>query len=145
MYRLFSRLVERGANQPVFKKDADALAAELTRLTEMQVYPRSIAVAAGSLLFLGKGPRGKMLAILFKESRPSLANFSGQVTHLSEGKVCLQLCPTDHSNADVLRQLLPYTAPRVLGLRRSVGCGDRLGLATPGHGFRTHISAAILS
>ena len=43
------------------------------------------------------------------------------------------LCPLDAVNAAALRRALPWTAPRPLGLRKSVGCGDRLGLATPGH------------
>ena len=43
------------------------------------------------------------------------------------------LCPLDAQNAAALRQALPWTAPTTVGLRKSVGCGDRLGLATPGH------------
>lgn len=43
------------------------------------------------------------------------------------------LCPLDATNAAALRAALPWTAPTTVGLRKSVGCGDRLGLATPGH------------
>ncbi|MCY3906415.1 MAG: tagaturonate epimerase family protein [Anaerolineaceae bacterium] len=43
------------------------------------------------------------------------------------------LCPLDAVNATALRRELPWTAPRPLGLGKSIGCGDRLGLATPGH------------
>lgn len=43
------------------------------------------------------------------------------------------ICPLDARNASALRRALPWTAPTVVGLRKSVGCGDRLGLATPGH------------
>ncbi len=43
------------------------------------------------------------------------------------------LCPLDAINALALRRELPWTAPEPVGLRKSVGCGDRLGLATPGH------------
>ncbi len=43
------------------------------------------------------------------------------------------LCPLDAQNAQALRQALPWTAPTTVGLRKSIGCGDRLGLATPGH------------
>lgn len=43
------------------------------------------------------------------------------------------LCPLDAVNAAALRRMLPWTAPTVVGLRKSVGCGDRLGLATSGH------------
>ena len=32
-----------------------------------------------------------------------------------------------------MRGLLPFLQPRPLGLQTSAGCGDRLGLATPGH------------
>lgn len=42
-------------------------------------------------------------------------------------------CPLDAANAAALRRALPWTAPRPVGLRKSIGCGDRLGLATPGH------------
>ena len=43
------------------------------------------------------------------------------------------LCPLDAVNAAALRRHLPWTAPQAIGLRKSIGCGDRLGLATPGH------------
>ena len=43
------------------------------------------------------------------------------------------LCPLDAANAAALRRELPWTSPQPVGLRKSVGCGDRLGLATPGH------------
>jgi hypothetical protein len=43
------------------------------------------------------------------------------------------LCPLDAQNAAALRQALPWTAPITVGLKKSVGCGDRLGNATPGH------------
>ncbi len=42
-------------------------------------------------------------------------------------------CPLDSGNAAALRRTLPWTAPTTVGLRKSVGCGDRLGVATPGH------------
>ncbi|MBN1566201.1 MAG: hypothetical protein JXA10_20355, partial [Anaerolineae bacterium] len=43
------------------------------------------------------------------------------------------LCPLDAPNAAALREALPWTAPTTVGLKKSVGCGDRLGNATPGH------------
>lgn len=43
------------------------------------------------------------------------------------------ICPLDATNAAALRQLHPWTAPTLVGLRKSAGCGDRLGLATSGH------------
>ena len=39
-----------------------------------------------------------------------------------------------HANAKILREEFPFTAPRsVLKEKRTIGVGDRLGIATPGH------------
>jgi hypothetical protein len=43
------------------------------------------------------------------------------------------VCPLATENAAALRECLPWLRPQPLGLRTSAGCGDRLGLATPGH------------
>ena len=44
------------------------------------------------------------------------------------------VCELNHENAVVLRKVFPFTAPvSVLKQPRSVGTGDRLGIATPGH------------
>jgi len=41
--------------------------------------------------------------------------------------------PLSAANAAALRAALPWTAPRPVAGRPSIGLGDRLGLATPGH------------
>lgn len=43
------------------------------------------------------------------------------------------LFPLIPENSEELRRRLPWLNPQPLGLRASVGMGDRLGLATPGH------------
>ncbi len=45
----------------------------------------------------------------------------------------LTLCPLDTVNAKVLQEVVPNLKPVPLGLSTSAGCGDRMGLATPGH------------
>lgn len=51
----------------------------------------------------------------------------------SNGAYCVA-APLTHVNAEVLRGLFPFTAPvRILHEDRTVGVGDRLGIATPGH------------
>jgi hypothetical protein len=55
------------------------------------------------------------------------AGFAGE----RQGDVLL--CPLSPENAAALRNRLPWLRPQPLGLRTSVGFGDRLGLATPGH------------
>ncbi len=51
------------------------------------------------------------------------------------------LSETDHSTALRMRQLFPFTAPsRVLREKKTIGVGDRLGIAASGHimAFRDH-------
>ncbi len=68
-------------------------------------------------------PAGKYLQI----TGDLPAGFRGE----TEGDVTL--CPRNAQNAAALRRALPWTAPTPVGLRKSIGMGDRLGLATPGH------------
>lgn len=42
------------------------------------------------------------------------------------------LCPLTEQNAAALRRELAWCAPERVGLRKSIGCGDRLGIATAG-------------
>ena len=60
-----------------------------------------------------------------------LGAFSGDAS--AQGKQSLLVCPLTHANAAALRAALPWLRPGLLGLRTSAGCGDRMGLATPGH------------
>ena len=46
----------------------------------------------------------------------------------------IKLCPLTHQNRLVLNEFLPYTLPSAFGRQiATVGVGDRLGIATPGH------------
>lgn len=125
-------------------------AAELTTLlgqvSQMAVYPRSITAARGSLFFLGRRDLEKLLGILSTDGHPGFEG-ARQLVTVEDQPLTLQLCPTSHANAVALQRALPFTAPTVLGLRKSVGCGDRLGLATPGHvrAVRQHSLAPIFA
>jgi len=44
-----------------------------------------------------------------------------------------RICPRSHANTVELRELFPFTRPRVLDLTTAIGTGDRIGLSTPGH------------
>ena len=60
------------------------------------------------------------------------AGFTG--TRKQAGSTAILVAPLTHENANALRKAFPFTAPvRVLGSERTVGVGDRLGIATPGH------------
>ncbi|MBZ0307919.1 MAG: tagaturonate epimerase family protein [Anaerolineae bacterium] len=67
-------------------------------------------------------PSGRMLRV------------EGQLPNGLHGETIdgVYLCPTDEANAAAIRQILPWSAPQRVGLKKSVGCGDRLGIATPG-------------
>ncbi len=119
---------------PLPPSEAERLATDLGPNVDLAVYPRSIAARGGALFMLGRRDTTKHLAIV--HAGAALAGeFVGEARDITLGgsTLILTLCPTDHSNALALRRALPFTAPATLGLRKSVGCGDRLGLATPGH------------
>jgi hypothetical protein len=95
---------------------------KLEQLTGLTVYPRSATEAGDATYFLARKPEGKVLGIL-----GNAAGFEGK----RQGDVTL--CPLTAANAAALREKLPWLRPQCLGLQTSAGCGDRLGLATPGH------------
>jgi hypothetical protein len=94
----------------------------LEQLASLSVYPRSEAEVQGTTYLLARSDKGKMLCVL-----GDVTGFEG------ERSGDLFFCPLTSANAAVLRKRLPWLRPQPLGLSKSVGCGDRLGLATPGH------------
>ncbi|MHB1319264.1 MAG: tagaturonate epimerase family protein, partial [Anaerolineae bacterium] len=109
------------------------LAQELGALADATVYERSINRVGGGLLFMFHGTSGRRLGLISRSTdaldldlalRP--VNWRGEAAWLGTG-------PLEHGNACRIRKLLPFTTPIRVGLRKSAGLGDRLGLATPGH------------
>lgn len=121
---------------PLEGREAEAAAEALGRLAGGRVYPRSIVAWGGVLYFLARVEGGERRLGLLSRSQPSPAlGFTGIAQRVSLGgaDLTLQLSLPEHGNALALRRALPFTAPRTLGLAKVAGCGDRLGLATPGH------------
>jgi len=85
-------------------------------------YPRSTVEADDARFSLIRTSEGKRLVV-----QGDATGFQGEV----QGG--LLLCPLTPANAAALRERLPWLKPQPLGLKLSAGCGDRLGLATPGH------------
>ena len=98
---------------------------------DLPIYPNSLVEDGETTYFLGWTPQGKRLGVLAPANAGPLAAFSGERSML--GEQTLLVCPPTHANAAALRAALPWLRPGLLGLRTSAGCGDRMGLATPGH------------
>jgi hypothetical protein len=101
---------------------------------KQQVYPRSITATARTLFFLSRKEEQKFLSVISRES-DSIAGFDGGASDiwLSDQRMTLKISGISPANARTLRSIFSSLVPRPLGLKKSAGCGDRLGLATPGH------------
>jgi hypothetical protein len=145
---LLTQLKAINLASPLADIEAQSLAAGLGELSNLSVYSRSISATQNTLFFLGRQGDQKFLGIL--SANASLADtFTGErkpVTVDGQG-LTLTLCPNSPENAAALRAVLPFLVARPLGLTKSAGCGDRLGLATPGHlwAIRKHSMVPILT
>ena len=141
MDKILELLKSQDLLPPLPEEEAIPVAEQLGKWSGLTVYWRSIVAAQSALFFLGRGEGEgtqavqKRLGILYSGKNPALDPFAGpRRSALFEGAdLTLRLCPTSYGNATSLHRAIPFTQPRTLGLQPSAGCGDRLGLATPGH------------
>jgi len=134
--QILSLLSASGLGPPLAEDEANAAAATLQSLLDAAVYPRSITAIDGALLFMARRGLDKLIGIVANDpTRLPLAAFDGQRRDLAESAPGLfaLLCTPTLQNAAALREALPFTAPHIVGLKTSAGCGDRLGITTPGH------------
>ena len=99
--------------------------------TSLEILPTSLVSEGGVEYGLAKTDHGVRLVLLASDAGHSFEGFSGESTEWRGGN--LLVCPITPQHAAALRGRLSWLRPRPLGLRMSVGMGDRLGLATPGH------------
>jgi hypothetical protein len=95
-------------------------------LAGLEIYPHSVTGTDVATYFLARGPRGKVLGIVGETG-----GFHGEPAGGQDDAPLL--CPLTAANAAALRERISWLRPQPLGLAKSAGCGDRLGLATPGH------------
>ncbi|RQW04447.1 MAG: hypothetical protein EH225_05960, partial [Calditrichaeota bacterium] len=112
--------------------------AEMFELTidekiSVNVYPGSVIRRDQHLFFMARSSEGKYLYILSKnESNESLHEFL--ITRETEqDNYKIKKCPLNHGNVQAVQKMFSYTRPELIGLQKSFGFGDRLGLANPGH------------
>ena len=98
---------------------------------DLPIYPNSLVENGDASYFLARSGAEKHLCIMAPAGSMALGTFAG--TASAQGKQTLLVCPLTHANAAALRAEMPWLRPSLLGLRTSAGCGDRMGLATPGH------------
>ena len=98
-------------------------------LSSLNILPQSLVEYDGMEFALVNSTSGKQLVVLANPSM--LDGFEGDCSKMA-GKTLL-IGPCNPKNANALRTRLDWLRPGLLGLCTSVGMGDRIGLATPGH------------
>ena len=102
-----------------------------------QVYPYSINAIEGGSIFIGKTDTEKSLFILLNKGHKNLLwdKFIGEEIPLSKdiNSIKLKKCRLVYENAILIKQEFAFTRSKPLGVVDSIGMGDRLGLANPGH------------
>lgn len=100
---------------------------------KISVYPDSIHAIGNAAVFMCRDDEKKYLVVTAAGKRDIPAGFEGDELLLDNKAVALVGGLTE-ANAAALRKYFPWTAPVSLrNVRTTVGCGDRLGLATVGH------------
>lgn len=98
----------------------------------LKVYPGSFCLRDGLTYGLVRTARGKRLLVLGDKAKVRRDPFKGKNSH--HDGTTLKVCDLTPGNTTCLMDLFPYTKP--VSLRNypvTVGTGDRLGCATPGH------------
>ncbi len=96
-------------------------------------YRQSVQRHGEALVAMTHDAHARTLLAVAKRADALPPGLSG-VRLAGTGTAAALVCPLDAENAAALRELFPWTAPVSLrGRRTTIGCGDRLGLASSGH------------
>jgi hypothetical protein len=109
----------------------DPLDASTAGLRRNSACPESQVSYGGATYWLERAADGAKRLVAAADDRSILDGIAGAVESV-DGKV-LVYADLSARNALALRSALPWLNPTRFGLHTSVGFGDRLGLATPGH------------
>ncbi len=97
------------------------------------VYENSIHKLGNAVVMMCRDDEKKSLLIVSCCEKELPAGFEGEKIILADKSVAIT-GDLSEKNAAALRKHFPWCAPRSLrNVRTTVGCGDRLGLATTGH------------
>ena len=109
----------------------DELDSSAATLLNDGAYPESQVSYEGATYWLERSADGAKRLVVVADDESAFRGFAG-TTERTNGQVRL-VADTTAENAQALRSALPWLTPSRFGLHTSVGFGDRLGLATPGH------------
>ena len=94
-------------------------------------YGNSIHKKGNAIIAMARDYIGKFLMVISSREDGIIAKFSGE--QIGDSGVYARKCPMNAANAAILRELFPWTSPVSLrGRKTTIGCGDRLGWASPG-------------
>ena len=115
------------------RKLTEADVSRAAALLSVEPYPDSVAEteAGEGIVFVGRRGPDKFVCTARAGDTPVLD--APVLTQGSESGLTATLHEMGHAAAAAVRRLLPWCAPVVLGTPVSMGLGDRLGIATPGH------------
>jgi hypothetical protein len=103
-------------------------------LSGLRPHPASIAAAADLVVGLASTGRTRRLVIISPKGGAAVRFQGEQRSGQDEGRLLtVTIAPANLPNLAALQKRLAFLNPTLLGLKTSAGCGDRLGLATPGH------------
>jgi tagaturonate epimerase len=109
----------------------DPLDPSAATLRADSAYPGSQVSYGGATYWLERSADGAKRLVAVADDASAFDRFAGSAETV-DGQVRFR-AETTAQNALALRLALPWLNPARLGLHTSVGFGDRLGLATPGH------------
>lgn len=106
-----------------------ALSERLATTTNPSVYNRSVQRVGDTLFFMVREGLERKLVVVGGSASDK---FSGEVEQVEDYQV--KVCPLTTDNRKALQALFRWLVPQACGRQKaSIGLGDRLGLATPGH------------
>ncbi|AFN75558.1 hypothetical protein MROS_2328 [Melioribacter roseus P3M-2] len=125
------KLYEEVENKNIVKNDLVDLT--IGESLKIKAYPLSVLKKDDAFFFIGKENYDKFLFVISAGKENGLLNeFEGEL--IDAGKdVTVKKCNLSTKNRKAVQKIFPHTAPIVLGLCNSFGCGDRLGVANAGH------------
>jgi hypothetical protein len=94
------------------------------------VYPNSIQSVGNTIVMIAQDDSGKCLIVVGDDTK--LNTLAGFECFMNNKRV--KVCPLTNENCKIVREVFPYTNPQPhKGHKSTIGLGDRLGLASPGH------------